>query len=164
MKQLLRIVNLSEKHSRLLYYLFYCPRQEVYDERTRRKLRYFTLPNPHWRHFHPMHMMEDNDFLLEWSHIVEYASDPNRHFPGLIASRIHWLLSPPTVSDVYEKMWDDTHALSWFIVYRMLAGHEGSSQDDAISIARGDGRSQELGIAPRYTLEPRIRVGGENQG
>jgi len=90
-KQLLRIVSLSEKHGSLIYYLFYCPRPEVYDEQTRRKLRYFTLPNSHWRNFHPMHMMEDFGFLPWWSHIEEYASDPNRHFPGLIASRIYWL-------------------------------------------------------------------------
>jgi len=188
LKQLLRIVSLSEKHSRLLYYLFYCPRPEAYDEQTRRKLRYFTLPNSHWRHFHPMHMMEEFGFLPWWSHVQEYASDPNRHFPGLIASSIYWLQnqylekdqsstsksdgrwtvkpkhSPPTVRDVYERMWDDTHAFSWFIVYRMLTGHEGSSQDDAIGIARGDGMSQELGIAPRYTMELRITVGGEAQG
>src|SRR2546425_544191 len=31
-EQLLRIVNLSEKHGSLLYYLFYCPHLESYDE------------------------------------------------------------------------------------------------------------------------------------
>lgn len=186
-KQLLRIVNLSEKHSSLIYYLFYCPRPEAYDEQTRRKLRYFTLPNSHWRNFHPMHMMEEFGFLPWWSHIEEYSSDPQRHFPGLIASRVQWLQNQylereqsasskndrswtvkpkhpaPTVREVYERMWDDTHAFSWFIVYRMLTGHEGSTQDDAISIARGEGISHELGIAPRYTMELRITVGGDRQ-
>ena len=131
-----------------------------------------------------MHWMEEYGFLPWWSHVEEYASDPNRHFPGLIASRIDWLRdrylesqgkasrplvikpkeSPPTVRDVYEKLWRETHALSWFLVYRMLTGSEGSSSDDAIGLAAGNAMSQELGIAPRYTMELRITVGAEGQG
>jgi hypothetical protein len=61
--------------------------------------------------------------------------------------------SAPTVRDVYERMWEDTHALSWFLVYRMLMGYEGSSDDEAMKIAQGGGLGLELGVAPRYTME-----------
>ncbi len=72
--------------------------------------------------------------------------------------------SAPTVRDVYERMWEDTHALSWFLVYRMLMGYEGSSDDEAMGIAQGEGLALELGVAPRYTMELRISVGAEGQG
>jgi hypothetical protein len=185
--QLLRIAKLSEQHRNLLYYLFYCPRPEAYDEQSRRTLRYFTLPNSHWRDFHPFHWMEEYGFLPWWSHVEEYASDPNRHFPGLIASQTYWLQTrylekqkssekddgrwvvkpketPPTVRDVYDKLWREAHAFSWFLVYRMLTGSDGSSSEDAIGLAAGNGMSQELGIAPRYTMELRFTLGAEGQG
>lgn len=185
-KQLLRIIDLTERHSSLLYFLFYCPRPEAYDEQSRRVLRYLTLPNSQWRSFHPFHWMEEYGFLPWWSHVEEYASDPARHFPGLIASKTYWLREaylekqksptgdarwavkpkerPPSVREVYDRMWGETHALSWFIVYRMLTGCEGASSDEALGLAQGDAMSQELGVAPRYTLEIRITVGGEGQG
>lgn len=182
-RQLIRIIELSERYSNLLYYLFYCPRLDVYDDQSRRVLRYLTLPNSHWRSFHPFHWMEEYGFLPWWSHIEEYASDPNRYFPGLIASKTYWLRdgyldqekstsshqqwavkgkqSAPSVRDVYDRMWNETHAFSWFIVYRMLTGPEGASGDDAIGLAQGDSTSQQLGLVPRYTMELRITVGGE---
>src|SRR5580698_1406089 len=61
--QLLRIAELSERHSNLLYYLFYCPRPEAYDVQSRQTLRYFTLPYSQWRDFHPMHWMDEYGFL-----------------------------------------------------------------------------------------------------
>jgi hypothetical protein len=184
--QLLRIAELSERHGNLLYYLFYCPRPEAYDEHSRRTLRYFTLPHSHWHDFHPMRWMDEYGFLPWWSHVEEYASDPNRHFPGFIVSGTSWLQhrylerekssqkvdarwavkpkeTPPTVREVYDKLWRDTYAFSWFLVYRMLSGSEGSSSDDAIGLATGNEMSQELGIAPRYTMELRITVGAEGQ-
>jgi len=185
--QLSRIIDLEGRYNRFIYYLFYGPRAEAYDEQSRKALRYLTLPTAHWRHHHPFHMMEEYGFLPWWSHVEEYSSDPERHFPGLLASRPGWLeqryfdrqktddgkssrlvpkpkQSAPTVRDVYERMWEDTHALSWFLVYRMLMGHEGSSNDEAMRIAQGDGLGPELGIAPRYTMELRISVGSEGQG
>ena len=126
-------------------------------------------------------MMEEFGFPW-WSHLEEYASDPNRHFPGLMASKLYWLQNEylehqdgsssirwaakskqpaPTVRSVYERMWNDTQALSWFIVYQMLQGREGSSSDEAVSMARGEGASQDFGIAPRYTMELRVSVGGD---
>jgi hypothetical protein len=185
-KQLLRIIELTERHSSLLYYLFYCPRPEVYDDQSRRVLRYLTLPNSHWHSIHPFHWIEEYGFLPWWLHVQDYASDPNRHFPGLIASTTYWLReqylerdqsqkdnskwvvkakqAAPSIRDVYNRMWNETQALSWFIVYRMLMGSEGASGDEAIGLAQGDGMSQELGVAPRFTLELRITLGGEGLG
>jgi len=183
--QLRQIIDLEGRHSRFIYYLFYGPRAEAYDEQSRRTLRYLTLPTTHWRHLHRFHSPEGYEFLPWWSHLEEYASDPKRHFPGLLASRPGWLeqryferqatdngksnrlvlrpkQSAPTVRDVYERMWEDTHALSWFLVYRMLMGYEGASDDEAIGIAQG--KRLELGVAPRYTMELRISVGAEGQG
>jgi hypothetical protein len=178
--QLRRIIDLDGRYGRFIYYLFYGPRAEAYDEPSRKALRYLTLPTAHWRHHHPFHMIEEYGFLPWWSHVEEYASDPQRHFPGLLASRPGWLeqryferqqdgnatrlvpkpkTSAPTARDVYERMWEDTHALSWFLVYRLLMGHEGSSDDEAMRMARGEGLGPELGVAPRYTLELRISVG-----
>jgi lipopolysaccharide biosynthesis regulator YciM len=86
----------------------------------------------------------------------------------LIASRIYWLREEyleqevqssskpakhrapnqsdvlPTVRSVYERICNDTRALSWFS--EMQQGREGSSSDEAIGMARGGGTSQELGI------------------
>jgi hypothetical protein len=45
----------------------------------------------HWRH-HPMKWFEEGPlFLAEVQHLHEYASDPARHFPGLIVSDIGWI-------------------------------------------------------------------------
>jgi hypothetical protein len=182
--QLLRIVGLTQRHSNLLYYLFYCPRPEVLDEQSRRVLKYLTLPT---RPEGPRpHHWIDEFGLAWWSHLEEYASDTNRHFPGLIASTTYWLRdqyleheqsakddsrwvpkpkqAAPSVRDVYDRLWKQTHALSWFVVYRLLMGYEGTSDDEAISLARGDVTAQDLGVAPRYTLELRITVGGEGPG
>lgn len=184
--QLERIADLGDRHNNLIYYLFYCPRPEAYDEQSRKTLRYFSLPNSHWRDMHPFHWIEEYGFLPWWAHVEEYAADPNRHFPGLIASRAYWLQTrylekqssssntarwigkpkqpSPTARDVYERLWNDAHALSWFLVYRMLTGSEGSSAPEAIGIATGDATAMDLGIAPRYTMQLRISVGGEGQG
>jgi len=183
--QLLRIADLADKHSSLLYFLFYCPRLDAYDQSARRTLRHLTIPTSKWRDYHPMHWLEEYGFLPWWTHIMEYAADPGRHFPGLLASQIHWLrdryfdnrtegkirrrverdkVPHPSVREVYERLWGDIHALSWFLVYRVLMGYEGSSSDEAIGLARGDGMSQEIGIAPRYTMELRVSVGGEAHG
>jgi hypothetical protein len=182
--QLRRIIDLDRRHSHFIYYLFYGPRAEAYDEQSRKALRYLTLPTGRWRDHHSLHWIEENGFLHLWTHVYEYASDPNRYFPGLLASRPSWLehryfehqtsdgeknshLVPkakqnaPTVREVYERMWQDTYALSWFLVYRMMMGYEGSSDDEAMRIASGGAIGPELGIAPRYTLELRISVGGE---
>jgi len=72
--------------------------------------------------------------------------------------------SAPTVREVYERMWRDINALSWFLVYKMLMGRDGSTDDEAMGIARGGGMAADLGIAPRYTLELRISVGDQIQG
>jgi hypothetical protein len=45
----------------------------------------------------------------------------------------------------------------------MLAGSDGSSSADAIGLAAGSQMSQDLGIAPRYTMELLITVGEERR-
>jgi hypothetical protein len=182
-QQLLRIIELSEKYSDLLYYLFYCPRPEAYDDYSRAALRHLTIPILPLRHHHPLHWIEEFGFLSWWTHLTEYASDPARHFPGLLASKIYWLreryfdkssaagatsrwVAKPkvpalSVRELYERLWNDVYALSWFLVYGMMMGYDGSAADAALGLARGDEMSQELGLAPRYTMELRITVGGE---
>ncbi len=185
--QLQRIIELGAQHSRFIYYLFYGPRAEAYDEQSRKVLKYLTLPMSVWQKRHPFHWIEEYGFLSCSGHLDEYASDPKRHFPGLLVSWPNWLeeryfdrrrsadgtgsrlvrkpkQTPPTAREVYERMWNDTHALSWFLVYRMLMGYEGSSDNEAMKIASGGGIGRELGIAPRYTMELTISVGGEGEG
>jgi len=64
----------------LCHYLFYCPRPQAYDERSREDI--YRYLNPGTNIF---------DYARGW-HLYEFASDPARHVPGIIASDLYWLV------------------------------------------------------------------------
>ncbi len=167
----------------LFHYLFYCPRVEAYDEPSQEELWHHVIPAGncllrYWHH-HPMWFAEGPLCLAEAHHLHEFASDPSRHFPGLIVSDIGWLESeyfpngnqpaPPMprkpktrARDVYERLWAHTDPLSWFLVYGMLMGRCGSSGRRALALVMGnpDAATQmDFPILPRYVMTVRVEVG-----
>jgi len=93
-EQLLRLAELQNEddemaekrhrhkfHSSLSHYLFYCPRLDGYDERSREEIHYFFIPSS-----------DIFDFAEGW-HKYELANSPDRHVPGILASAIDWLVN-----------------------------------------------------------------------
>jgi hypothetical protein len=168
----------------VFHYLFYCPRVEAYDEPSQEEVWHHVIPSGHrlfryWRH-HPMEWFEEGPlFLAEAQHLHEYASDPARHFPGMIVSEIDWLKheylgnddksqshhkrKPRTAArDVYQRLWHQTDPLSWFLVYGMLMGRRGSSGKRALELVRGNAEAAaqtDLPVLPRYVMTVRVEVG-----
>jgi len=167
----------------LFHYLFYCPRVEAYDEPSQEEVWHHVIPAGqrrfrHWRH-HPMEWFEEGPlFLAEAQHLHEYASDPSRHFPGLIVSDIGWIQheylgdgdkpspskrKPKTTSrDVYQRLWNQTDPLSWFLVYGMVMGRRGSSGRRSLALVMGNAEAAtqvDFPILPRYVMTVRVEVG-----
>jgi hypothetical protein len=185
-KQLLGLVELEDGHfvekddfdwryDEFCFYLLFCPRPQAYDRQSQEDLCTYAIPTFHEYYFRhpeiPFHQ------LAEGYHALETASDPTRHFPALLTSCIGWLRDEYLTKDgeryresprhdrllarsVYEHLWDDVTPFSWFLVYRMLLGHTGSSGRNALRIARGESdNQQEFGIVPRYVMTLGIQVG-----
>ena len=109
--------------------------------------------------------------------LFETASDPTRHFPAVLTSRIGWLVDKNfeerdgklkdrhsheslLTRHVYERLWDDVMPLSWFLVYRMLLGNSGSCGLNALRLVRGQlGDSDEVTVVPRYVITLAVEVG-----
>lgn len=154
---------------RLCHYLFYCPRSEAYDERSREEIHRYLVPSGNIF-----------DYAMGW-HRYELASDPDRHTPGLVATAVHWLeqtylewpehgaprirdkKEKPSARDVFEQMWREAHPLSWFLVYGMLLDHSGSSSPAHLALVRGQTATQDTdtAILPRYVVTVRVEAGTE---
>jgi hypothetical protein len=154
-------------HHGLCHYLFYCPRIEHYDALSTEAIQRNLIPGDGYF---------DYSFGL---HLYEFASDPGRHVPGLLASRLDWLLAnysgtsqsnrgvrsgsktKPTVREVFERLWNEVTPFSWFIVYGMLLGGAGSSEKAGIDLVRGASVDEDadLPVAPRYVLTVEVQVG-----
>jgi hypothetical protein len=156
----------------ICYYLFYCPRPEGYEERSLEQLWNYIIP-PFRDHWFSHHLHDGEDFL-EVMHIYELVSDHERHIPGLLASKIEWLgekylaiensevrirpkIPKPSIREAFEHLWTQVFPFSWFIIYRMLLGHEGSSEPAVIRLVRGQNTNSP--ILPRYVLTVRAEVG-----
>lgn len=174
--------ELHPEHSNgdLFHYLFYCPRVEAYDEPSQEEVWHHVIPSGHRRYgYHPMKWFEEGPlFMSETQHLHEYASDPDRHFPGLIVSDIGWIeheyfgngdkamphkRKPRTTArDVYQRLWNQTDPLSWFLVYGMLMGRRGSSGSRALALVKGEAEKApqtDFPILPRYVMTVRVEVG-----
>ncbi|MGE3673606.1 MAG: hypothetical protein AB7K71_28285 [Polyangiaceae bacterium] len=156
-------------HGGLCHYLFYCPRPEAYDERSREEIHRYLVPSGNIF-----------DYAMGW-HLYELASDPERHTPGLIATGIHWLgntylewsdqrvpsirdkKGKPSARDVFQQMWQEAFPLSWFLVYGMLLDHRGSSSPDHLALVRGQTTAQDTDtpLLPRYVVTVRVEAGTE---
>lgn len=154
-------------HERWCYYLFYCPQAEAYEARSRELIRRLALPS-------------DNifDYAMGW-HLYEFASNPGRQIPGLVVSSLGWLahevergapIGPrarrrgpyaPTVRETFERLWSETHPLSWFLVYEMLGGRAGTADGDALRVVCGHVKenAEEETPLPRYVLTVRVQLG-----
>ena len=186
-EQLVQLIHVAETNSKLgdypqiipwrryqnlCYYLFYCPRPDGYEERSREQLWSYVIPpfRNHW-FFHGLHDGED---FLEVMHIYELASDHQRHTPGLLASKIEWLgekyleienseikirprIPKPSAREAFEHLWTQVFPFSWFVVYRMLLGREGSSGPGAVRLVRGQNINSP--ILPRYILTIHAEAG-----
>lgn len=174
--QLKTLVNLDRRHAAHRYdypdnlypwvdcgfshYLFYCPSIDGYEEGMAERLHYYMVRNG-------LRSRPSHDY--EWSHREEYYADPERHIPGLLVSDIRWLAdgvmksasTRPSAQSAFERMWADVNPLSWFIVYRLLLGCAGSSDNAALAIVRGNETevNQDNPVLPRYVLTLRIDVG-----
>jgi hypothetical protein len=166
----------------LFHYLFYCPRIEAYDDPSQEEIWHHVIPSGnrlfrYWKH-HPIWFEEGPLYLAEAQHLYEYSSDPSRHFPAMIVSDIDWIKHqhlndgdkpistkhrPKTTSrDVYQRLWNQTDPLSWFLVYGMMMGRRGSSDRRALGLVMGnaDAAAQvESPILPRYVMTVRVDVG-----
>ncbi len=146
----------------LCRYLFYCPRPNAYDEDSQEELQHYLLPGANIF-----------DYAKGW-HLYEFASDPKRHVPGLLASSISWLAevwidnrlrkSKPVAREVFERLWHDVEPLSWFLVYGMILGRAGCHEGGALDLVRGRGSaveqfSAETPILPRFVLTVDVEVG-----
>jgi hypothetical protein len=145
-------------------YLFYLPRPDGYENIDREAVYHYLVPTDY------------HGVSAQGRHLYEYASDPDRYVPGLIASQLDWLKreylgnskpkSPnPTARQVFEQSWQETFPFSWYIVYRILMGNAGSSKPSAIDFVRG--QSNDLDFSdfsfPRYTLTVSVSVGTAEQ-
>jgi len=157
------------------FYLFYCPRPEAYDRQSQEDLRCYAIPTFKEYYFH--HLELSFDGLAEVHHLFDTASDPARHFPAVLTSRIGWLVDkyfeerdgklkgphshePVLARHVYERLWDHVMPFSWFLVYRMLLGDSGSCGLNALRLVRGQlGDSDEVTVMPRYVLALGVEVG-----
>ena len=72
------------------FYLFYCPRPQAYDRQSQEDLRCYAIPTFNEYYFHHLEMSFHE--LAEVHHLFETASDPTRHFPAVLTSRIGWLV------------------------------------------------------------------------
>lgn len=158
------------RHGGLCHFLFYCPRPEAYDERSREEIHRSLVPSGNIF-----------DFAMGW-HLYELASDPNRHIPGLVVTDIKWLgkaylewpdENGPRVRDkkgklsareVFQQMWQAAYPMSWFLVYGMLLDHRGSSSPADIALVRGETTTQDTDtpILPRYVVTVRVEAGTEH--
>lgn len=149
------------------HYLFYCPRLDGYDEQSRQDIQHLIIPSS-----------DIFDYAEGW-HRYDLANDPNRHAPGLLASRLGWLVNEyidiqqdrqfvtkprkdkPTAQQAFQHYWDDVYSLSWYIVYKMLMGDGGCSDSISMSIVRGNEKEQNTDnpILPNYVMTLRVEAG-----
>lgn len=177
--QLVRIATLDRNKGRgemphdmpldggVFHYLFYCPRPEAFNERSREEIHRYLIPSGNIF-----------DYAMGW-HLYEIASDPDRHSPGLIATSVRWLAErylewpehsgprvrekkrKPSARDVFEQMWNEAHPLSWFLVYGMLLDRRGSSTPADLALVRGETVAENVDtlVLPRYVVTVRVEAG-----
>jgi hypothetical protein len=156
--QLARLTQVQRSFENCIvcYYLFYCPRPAAYQDRSLSEIhRYLACGGDLY------------DYAMGW-HLYEYSSDPERHVPGLLVSRLEWFddlpiarlnKRLPTARDAFQRHWGSVCPLSWFIVYGMLLGGSGCASDAAVRLVRGQAEVADPPVLPRYVITIEVEVG-----